>query len=187
MKSFSRTKQLLILHTLVLILVLGAYALFTSHINGKKTLAAVALSDIELLNKQNNQLQDLNSILKNINEDQEKLNSYFVHSDKIVNFLESVEAIGRKSGATVEVRSLNEEETEGSSISVLTLNLTAEGNWENIYHFLVLIQNFPIKSIFDKIHISSSETNRYDKDGNEIGTITAWNGVLNMKVLQLQQ
>jgi len=187
MESSSKTKQLLILYSIVLVIVSGTYVFFVFHINGKKTIAATALSDVELLHEQNNQLQDLNSVLKDINEDQDKLNSYFVHSDKIVDFLESVETIGHDSGAVVEVRSLSEEVTENPSISVLALNLTAKGDWESVYHFLVLIQNFPIKSTFDRIHISRSETDLQDQDGNEVGTATLWSGVFNMKVLELNQ
>ena len=186
MNLSSRTIQYLIINSLLLLVAIGSFGFLTLSINEKKSTAAVAFSEIELLQNQNSQLKDLSSVLKDINQDQEQLNSYFVHTEEIVHFLEAVEAIGRDSGATVEVRSLNEEETSNATISLLTLNLTAKGEWDNVYHFLTLIQSYPVISTFDRIHISGNEVSTFDDEGNEIGSDVEWSSVINMKVLELK-
>ena len=185
MKSLTKINHILIFYTLILVILIGAFVLFSLYINEKKVSAAVILSDIEMLKNQNSRLQDLNSVLKDIKEDQNKLNSYFVSSDEIIDFLEAVEKIGQDSGAEVEVHSIDEVETSNPLIDILTLNLTAKGNWESVYHFLILIQNYPVRATFDRIHMSTARTKSLERDEN--AEEDEWRGVFNMKVLELKK
>lgn len=177
MKRFLKTKQLLLIYGLAVLILAGAYGFFLIHIQGKSVNASVFLSQIEQLQNQNNQLSDLNAILKEIRENKNNLDSYFVDGEKIVDFLETVETLGSNSGAEVDVRSLNEEETEDPAIKALILNLTVRGSWNDVYYFLALIQNLPMKTTFDRIQMSSGSAP--DDGGIE------WRAVINMKVLEL--
>lgn len=174
-----KTKQLLIFYGLGVLIISSVYGFLLFHIHAKSVSAAAFLSQAEQLRGQNNQLTDLNTVLRDIEVDQEKLNSYFVDGDSLVNFIERIEQLGKDSGATVEVRSLNEEATNDKSIQTLVFNLTVKGNWNDVYYFLALVQNLPVKATFDRIQMSHSGIESEDAAPDE------WRAVINMKVLEL--
>ena len=104
------------------------------------------------------------------------LDSFFIDPNTVVIFLESLEELGRKTGVSVSIISVKEGEAEKKSdllsgtIAPLSVKLTADGSFKNVYNFLTLLENAPYEIVFDRIQLLKDEE-------------TGWSGEFNI-VLQ---
>lgn len=69
-----------------------------------------------------------------------KLNSYFTTEETAVNFLEEIEALGASAGLIATLSALDI--VEGTPAK-LTLSVRTEGSWQNVMHFLALVETMP--------------------------------------------
>lgn len=148
-----KTMIVLSIYAIVAIVFVSVYVFFILHIQNKEERTADVIAKVSDLEGQNAQLSDLKEILGNIEDKKDILNNVFIDSKNIVDFLESLEEIGRISGASVQVENINESKTENESFQNLALELSLIGSWDDVYHFFALLENFPARIAVDRVQI----------------------------------
>lgn len=88
-------------------------------------------------NKKYNDIEILSKSNKISVEDQISFDSHFVDKSEIANFFDSLEKLAEKIKLETEILSANEDEIKGD----FTLELKSKGSFENIYRFLLLLEN----------------------------------------------
>jgi len=96
------------------------------------------------------------SFLNTIAVEQTELDSYFLHNDSIVAFLEQVESLGNQTGTNVTVNSVSEDEKSAndSLFSRLSVSISSIGTWEGVLHTLSLLENMPKPLVIDEARVS---------------------------------
>ena len=88
------------------------------------------------------EIQGLKNLLKDIAKEKAEIDSYFASSKNVVPFLDSMQALARRVGATSEIQSLDS--SQGEFIVVMN----AEGSFEALYKLLELLENSPYELEF---------------------------------------
>lgn len=99
---------------------------------------------IEVIKKQNE--QDLVKVYADTLSDRNKLSSYFITEDKIIGFIESVEAVGDYSKTDVTLSAINTDDfnnLEKGNSGHLKTHIDIKGDWSNVMKALILIENMP--------------------------------------------
>jgi adenine-specific DNA glycosylase len=84
--------------------------------------------------------------------------NYIVSSDKIVNFIESMEQIGRDASTTIEISGIDTEAITKSAkiehnFTHLRAHLEVAGTWENVMRTLTLLENAPYSMVLDDLRL----------------------------------
>ena len=158
----SKTGTFLILYSLYLVVSIAAYALFYVYIDNKEENAIAIAAEIEQYKQQNAQMNSLAAMVRNTEEGGERLTGYFVDGERIIEFLETIESLADTAGVEIDVRSINETETDWEGVKNLELNIDFSGSWVRVHHFLVLIESMPIKMTAERLSLSES---RGEEDG----------------------
>lgn len=141
---FSSTKQLLVLMSVVVVAALAIYiGLFLYIRNANQEIAELTSAiDQQLLTE--SRLRSVESIMEDTEEEQEKLEGYFVGQDDIVGFIETIESLAGTVGLTIEITSVDVEEVgESEAYQFLKLRFDTEGLWGETTHFLALLEALP--------------------------------------------
>ena len=172
----SGTKKLLILYTCGSLLLFGFYIFFYVHIQSMEEATHAAIIEARQLQQRSDELTNLNSVVRNIDAKKKALGGFFVASDReqFVQFLEDIEAIGDSSGASVSVKPVGDADMKGV-VDELGLDLFVEGSWSDVYYFLTLLENFPMKLTITGVSF------------NEQPDEETWRGTVSIKVLQINE
>tara|TARA_B100000745_G_scaffold168449_1_gene110189 strand:- start:3189 stop:3731 length:543 start_codon:yes stop_codon:yes gene_type:complete len=91
-------------------------------------------------------------LLERTKEDREKINKYFIENEsEIVSFLKEVEALGDPYGMVPQV-SVDANTSEGGTSS-LSLDISVEGSFNEVYTYLLLLENFPAKTSLNSVSV----------------------------------
>lgn len=115
--------------------------------NNKKAEQATAEFENEISLRSEAKL--LNDSIETVKEDGEKLGTHFAESSDIVPFLNTVEGLAKKVGATAEIASVDELKDGGG----LIMKVQTSGSFRNIYKFLTLLENSQYELEFTDIDI----------------------------------
>ncbi|AKM84008.1 TPA: hypothetical protein DCZ46_01600 [Candidatus Campbellbacteria bacterium] len=184
-----KRKEFLIKMLLVVIIanviVLASMIFFYSMI--KKTNQDIFDLETELLDWRKKQTESslINDNLDDTARERYKINAYFVKGDKVgvANFIENLENIGKVSEVTVDVSGLFLKDSDKTNteeiveVGSMGLNLKIMGKWENVIHFLKLLEVAPYRITFEKVYLEkNSAENSVD-----------WNGAFNINVMKLSE
>lgn len=171
-----RTIQFLIIATGLAVVSVTSYTLLFLEIKEKTREASLIVSELDLEAQRDVRLRSIQNIIKDTEQQREQLNVYFVKDDAVVAFIETIESLGDKSGAEVEVTSVNIEErnSEGSSSQFLRLTFSATGAWDEVFYLFSLVELLPYKM----------EVKRASFESRKSGTIKSnvWNGSFSIAV-----
>jgi|GEM_PF-5421427 len=127
----------------------------------------------------------LRDILISTEEDRSKIDSYLLQDDDVVDFLEKIEELGEISKTRVVTSSVNiDERGEKSTTGFLQLNINAFGPFENIMHFISLIESLPYKVAIDKLILSTvGDNGQQPVKGSQT---KEWQSNFELKVVKLK-
>lgn len=152
MKPTQKTTIIIAISSVLLVVSGGVYAFFFMAMKDKTAKASeVALQASDLENKQGNLSQNL-TLLKKSASDIEKINSYFIKESQIVAFTERIESLGKTTGVTITLESL--EPTPGkNNTRVLNFRIKASGYFANVMSTLRLLEVYPGKFEFNGVRV----------------------------------
>lgn len=182
MLPLKSTKNKLIITATITVLLLIGYIMIFSTISSTNK----ALSELDYeLNKEvhtETQLKSLNDIIKDTTEERLTLDSYFISTDGVVDFINNLEIYARSVGASPEIISVNIKESilpwAGERFETLNLEIKIEGEWEEVFHFATLIDRMPSYVQVNRASIENIPIKE------EEGSSEAWNGIFNIDVLK---
>lgn len=200
------TKQTLIVVILLVVLVLGGYYFLFALIKSKNEKVSLFSQEIDLYLERESMRRTTEKTAEELSEKIQKLDSYFLHKDEVVPFIESIESAGSKSGVVVNIASVGvigpqivESASVGGSADgkkdeTLELRLDARGSWGNVVNFVSYIENLPYKVSVERavFHRGSSvstffgagENSAVSAGGKSIAP--EWSVTIEMSVLTLK-
>lgn len=157
---------------------------------------SLLLSQLETDIKTNDTLQSIETILADAKGDIEKLESYFVNRDGIVDFIETIESYGRTSGVKTSIDFVGVEggirqNNTGDVKETLRLKLSTEGTWTATVHFLSLVEHMPFRVNMERVSIlyfptSESSLSFTPPKGVSLPKNRVWKGNVELTVLKLK-
>lgn len=176
---------------LLVVFLLNCVAIFLYYyvfndIHTKNGNVAEIAGETEIQKEQNIENRALRSILLNTREDRERIDAHVLKDDDVVVFIETIENLGPQSGVAVITSSVNVDDSSGNASTTtgyLKLKLNAQGTWENILHFVSLIENLPNKISVERFSSSISSVNAEVKTKGP----QTWQSAIELKVLKLKK
>lgn len=178
MKSSFSTLSLLLFSGASVLLVGGAYGfLYFKILSYQRDLAELQTEEAssfieERLNR------SLGALVRETAEERSVIDRHFVSPEGVVAFIEEVENLGRKAGATIEVRGVEvAAEASGSDvIENLILTLSGGGSYEKAARLASLLENIPYVSRVAKFSLERREG---------AGKSPQWDVHLTLRVIKL--
>lgn len=93
--------------------------------------------------------QDLIKIYNSTKDSREKILTYLVKEDKVVNFIETLEKVGTDSNTKLELSSINNDS------GIIKVNVSVKGSWSNVMTSLVLVENLPLSLYIKDVKLNS--------------------------------
>lgn len=144
MKSLNKTVALLLTAIIFTLVAGGAYAFLFIVMKNKTKATAELLEKTEVLSGKESRMMSAITTLKNESANIEKLSSHFIKGGEIGEFAEKLEDLGRQSGTTLTLESIDPGVTE-KTVEFLSFRIKATGKFADIQRLLVLLENFPGK------------------------------------------
>ncbi len=197
------TKQTLITVLILVLIAIGGYYFLFDVIKSKNKKASLFSQEIELYSQRHSARLAKEKTAEELKEKIEKLESYFLHKDDIVPFIENIESVGKKSGADVSIVSVGVVGTpqavqaggtnQDKKDEVLSLRLDVRGKWDGVMNFVSYVENLPYKVSLDRVlfYKNSSIPLFFDTQNPSVNESTGsntseWTATIEMSVLTLK-
>lgn len=92
------------------------------------------------------QRRELEKLIGDVTVKKQKIDSVFLNKDKLITFIEHLEDVSRSASVILKI---NSEESKGSPV----FKLSAEGRYEQVFKFLLLLENCPYKTDIKNLSI----------------------------------
>ncbi len=169
----------------------GIYSLIFIKIEQKTQASAELSTKIADLTLQKDTLQ---SIKKNISETSDlrnKIDSYFVSKDGMVDFLNLINDLGAENNLTSKVISVGIEPASMSpdTLEVIRANVQVYGTWADVYHFSTLLELLPLKISVNRFNLEKFSDNNSGSTQNQKNasvSLRPWTGSFDIAVLKLK-
>lgn len=141
---------------------------------------SLALKDAETYNENKKNEQSLQKIYNQSIADRAKINSYIVTEDKIIDFIESIENIGKITNTTVSLSAINSKEMDELSKGAsghIQAKVEIIGSWTGVMTALSLLENLPFSLSLQNSHLF--------KDSGT-GKTPTWNLLTDVRVLSIK-
>lgn len=181
MKSkLSKNTIILLVAIIANIAAVGGYYYVYGEINNINESVAQVMADIDVQTTKKADDRALKSILESTKEDREKIDTYLLSEDGLVQFIETIENLGGISGTEVTTSSVNVvEDKDSKNTEYLTMRISVIGSFANTMHFVSLVENVPHQVSINQIRsvVVSNEEKK--------GPIN-WNTEFELEVLKLK-
>ncbi len=160
MKKLFTTKKVLIGAFVFALTSLSAYVfLFLSVKESNQNISSLQNQISIEVGKQSREGSTKN-LLANTEESRKMLSTYFVNKEEIVEFIESIEDLAKKSGASLRLNSVGEEDeiVGRNQVSVLVISLQADGSWAAVHSLLASLESIPYKIHFREVSLEVSDS-----------------------------
>jgi len=168
-------KKILIGLLVLVFIALSLYSTIFYFIGSKTREASVLIGELEVEVLKEQEIMMLKKAIAVSEMEREKLDSYFVKNDSVVDLIERIESIGLHAGVLVSFESIS---VMGEGQDLLELNFVSNGVFSDTFYFLSLLDSLPLTIYFEKIFIAKEES----RGSQEDGTTDAWKGTFSMRV-----
>jgi Tfp pilus assembly protein PilO len=122
-------------------------------------------------------------------DDRAKIDSFFIKKIDLISFIESVESLGKTTGAAVTIKAVNSSADPDNQAAIyenLTMNVSVDGSWNQLYRFTALIESMPAAFSLGGVHFAR---NKDLADSGKIKSANAapWSGSFEIKAKALKQ
>ncbi len=143
------------------------------------------LKDLSLQDTKQDYLISTQKTVDGLVLDINQINNSIISKDGEVEFIESLEAMAKESGLSIEIDSLsleNNEKLSPDSIDILSVKARTRGSWAANYLFLSRLESFPFKVKINKFGLSNSVAEVVS--GKRIVKTSVWQSVFEIDVLK---
>lgn len=167
MKTPNRHKYLLYI-AIVITLVVGAVYVYMYREISLSRLQTEAVKQQLQANEQ--KLRNNEAFLKTYEStanDWKSLNDFFVKSDHFVDYIETLEALGPKTGSSVSISNIDDHKIDLSTpgkIGTMTARVNASGSWSSVMRVLALAENMPYKTSVKDVRLQMGDKSKKEWD-----------------------
>lgn len=127
---------------------------------------------------ENDRVRAEQSLLRETATKRAELSSYFYTSEEVILLLDELEALGRRTNASVEISSVYEEEADEDTEATIRIVLSTEGSWSNVYTFFAELELLPIALEIARANIEKQST----PPNAEGAQVEFWRGLFELNV-----
>jgi len=138
--------------------------------------------------KRNESVRSVKNLMNDTKKEREQITQLFIQPNGTVDFIETVESLGRMAGVKLEIESVGVEALKNktaSSTESFRISLKIEGSWGNAMHLLSLLETMPHKISFDGINLEKISRG-LSSDSGKGQAASYWNGVFSFNVLKIK-
>ena len=174
----SKTQNYLTTTSVILLLSLVCYGVFfyLVSINEKQMLALE--KDLLVLRKNETRATSERSVLNSTEKDRALLYKYFIDPNNIVVFIEKLESLASISDSRI---SLSSVDIDKNKKNLLKLNFSVNGSFEQVFHFLALLESLPFEINIKSFNLTKSEESIPNQIGK--GDTGGWTGNFSIELL----
>ena len=179
MKHHSSAVQFLSIAIVVSLVLLFVYGfLFQVIFTTNRSLQALE-EDVSTQAGREERLRAARNILANTESERTNLASSFLRENEVVSFIELVEELENTAGAELRVQSVDLKDADDNSTVYewLELAIEATGSWQEVYHFLSLVEHMPV-SVF----LVHARIRHVESIGDEEAPIEPWLGSFTIRI-----
>lgn len=148
-----KSKKIFIFFIIANLAVLSASVVMFVFILNKEQKFLTLKKQIAEQEMQLNDAESLKNLIKNTKEQQEYLAGLFINKDKITDFLSSIEALSKVSGAAINVISVDDKKDKITG-DTIKIRFSATGSWAEVFRTVLLIDYFPAALSLSQLQIS---------------------------------
>ncbi len=110
--------------------------------------------NLALVDKKMESKRSLKDMINGLSEERKKIDSVFFNNDTMVNFIESLEGMAKKTGVSLEFSSIivNKKTKTGP-----VFRFQLSGDFGKIFRYFSLLENMPFPVIIKKAHITNKD------------------------------
>jgi len=168
-----KIRKLFIIALSLNILFVAGYAFVFIQVKHKTEQSALSIQALEESVSTEKNLQFLKGLIKETEDEREKIKSYFVDNEGVVGFIEEIERLGNIADIFLELKAVGIEGDAGDR--ALRLTLHTSGTFQNTYYFLTLVEHMP-----HKLEFTGAGMARLPQSG-------VWEGNFEMSVLSFSK
>ena len=138
---------------------------------------------IERLNRQSDQIDSIRTGYEHIQKETDKASDLIVNYPDIIDFIIEVERVAEENGIDLNVSVSNKDgESIGNDLSFVGYSIKAAGDFDNVMHFLVCLENLRYLNKVENVRVYYSSEDK--KDSVDLGKVDSGEIVLsaNLKV-----
>ncbi len=178
-----------ILALLVTLAFAGGDALLFLRVKSTDESALAKKEQTDFLETRSVRVGMISSALDRNAEFRAKLDSYFVSSDSVVGFLDSLENTAAREGLSVKVSSVAEERPSPDNplvtAAAFRIALSGSGTWKQTLLFAEDLRALPNKISFTKLDLARSDNGTLDSKGNPVaGSLPTWKSDIEFTVAE---
>lgn len=185
MSVIHKTKKILILCVVLNLLIWSAFAFFFLKIRTQANRISDLTSEVGVDMNRDKNLRAAKAALSENKAEISLLDSYFVKSDGVVDFINGLEALGNKNGVTINIASVSVEsdpKAKATLYEMLRLKIEISGSWASVTNFIAILENIPYAVSISQVSLASIPSAANDGvKGN-----TVWRGAIDFGVLKLK-
>jgi len=167
--KITKSQKVLVFSLLVLVLAASGYVLLYQYITllhiNLDTLSVELDSVVMVVENK----QSTIALLESTEEGREEMERYFVSVDDPTQFLNMIDAVAKGVGVNVEAVSVEIVDFEKINKKFpkdlqkkTEVALSVQGEWEDVYHFISLLEFFPYAVTIDRATITHKESSEYE-------------------------
>ena len=181
MRNMSFTIKLLALLVLFLLLCIGAYFYFYSDIRTINNHIAALQSDLSFKGERDLHLQAVRKTLADSENDRVQAAHFLIGPEAVVDFIKTVEGLGKVSGVKIRTTGVAIEPAASSSdyYENLSLELETDGLWRQSLEFLSLAESLPYNITFRSVDFSL-----VGKLPEKAPEVRSWHGSYRLSVIK---
>lgn len=154
----ARTKSIAIVSVVTACISVAALGFLVDRIFRVNRAIGELSQSIEAESQRDSQLRSLQTLLQDLGAEEAALNRRFIDPEGVVTFIELLEDLAVDAQGTVEVVSVGiEPEEDASPHEWLRMALRFDGTWQELFHFVVLLESAPYAVKLDQVSLSQSE------------------------------
>ncbi len=156
LRTVRSTRRYFVFSVLLMLLALGMYGYLFYIVQSAEKEAAILENENTALAKREESIGDIRKSLAAVTDSRAALNSYIIESADIVPFLETIEKYGRDVGVATAIDNVALSEDK----KTLTVNLSGEGDYEDVYRFIALLEAMPYEITIPTAEIQSQNASK---------------------------
>lgn len=150
------------------ILTILLYGILFVQVKAKNERTSVLLSDIEVQAKQEGALASAHALAQETAGQRAKLKSGILGSAGVLAFIEMLEALGRDTGVSLTIGSLEPAPPEKKEGGELRLTLRFEGEWSKTVRFLGLLELLPFEASLSDVRLFRLSDEKKERWGSTV-------------------
>jgi hypothetical protein len=155
--SYTKTKIILLIWVVVFISTTSF--LVYRYLELEKIKESTSVLEQDIL-KEKESLLAFDSLVKtvsNIKEDSEKINTYFIKRDEVVNFLDVIESLASTTKTQISIQSVSDKNSDPNSM-LLSVVVHANGSYSNLHYLIRLFEELPYQTEIQNVRLLSQGT-----------------------------